>query len=361
MQYVRKSHPLAAVPLLDGHNDALSRLLGDGPAAAAGFIRGDGSGDLDLPRARAAGLRAAFFALFADDPSADLTVRTTLGGWAIAPQPPLPRERAHRAVTSQLLLLHELAAASERALTVADSPAALDLAAADGPLAAIPHLEGAEAIDPRDLDDLWRLRSAGLRSLGPVWSRPNGFGHGVPFRLPSSPDTGPGLTAAGRALLRECVAAGVLVDLAHLNARGFHDAARLLAGERPLVASHTSAHALTPSARALTDDQLDAIAQSGGLAGISFHGPDLADDGGSGRDVTLGRIAAHVEHVAERAGIEHVALGSDFDGAVIPTSIGDVSGLPRLLQALRERGWREHDLEALAHRNWLRVIDRWWK
>ena len=121
---------------------------------------------------------------------------------------------------------------------------------------AVLHFEGAEAIDP-DLESLEHWYAAGLRSLGPVWSRPTAFGNGVPFIFPSSPDTGPGLTPAGHELIRRCAELGILVDLSHLNEAGFWDVARAQLG--PLVASHSGAHALCQASRNLTDAQLDAI------------------------------------------------------------------------------------------------------
>src|SRR5204862_5975253 len=111
-----------------------------------------------------------------------------------------------------------------------------------GTIAAILHFEGAEPIDSQ-LNALEVFYRAGLRSLGLVWSRPNAFGEGVPFRFPSSPDTGPGLTAAGRELVRECNRLGILVDLSHLNERGFWDVADVTTA--PLVATHSNAHALS--------------------------------------------------------------------------------------------------------------------
>lgn len=120
----------------------------------------------------------------------------------------------------------------------------IETARSEGAIAAVLHLEGAEAIGP-DMDLLHLLYAAGLRSVGPVWSRPNAFGHGVPFNFPASPDTGPGLSEAGRALVRECDRLGILVDLSHLNEAGFWDVAAT--SHRPLVATHSAAHALTPA------------------------------------------------------------------------------------------------------------------
>ena len=104
-------------------------------------------------------------------------------------------------------------------------------------------LREAEAIDPElEALDLWH--AAGLRSLGPVWSRPNRFAEGVPFLFGTGPDTGPGLTPAGVGLARRCRELGILVDLAHLNEAGFWDVAALELG--PLVVSHSAAHAVAP-------------------------------------------------------------------------------------------------------------------
>ena len=244
-------------------------------------------------------------------------------------------------------------------VTVARTVADLDAAQTGvGPPVAVLHLEGAEAIDS-ELEALEHWYAAGLRSLGPVWSRSNQFGHGVPFISPSSPDTGPGLTSAGHALVRACAELGILVDLSHLNEAGFWDVAR--AGLGPLVASHSAAHALCPTSRNLTDRQLDAIADSGGLVGIVFACQFLRADFAEDSDTPLELIARHAAYVAERIGPEHVALGSDYDGATIPAELGDVGGTPRLLEALREAGFAGADLEAIAWDNWRRVLDAWWR
>jgi membrane dipeptidase len=219
------------------------------------------------------------------------------------------------------------------------------------------HLEGAEAVDP-DLAALDAWHAAGVRSIGLVWSRPNAFGHGVPFRFPSSPDTGPGLTDAGRALVRRCAQLGVALDVSHLNAAGFFDVARLEAA--PLIASHCACHALCPSSRNLTDEQLGAIAAAGGIVGIVYAVPFVRADGRNDADTPLSALVAHVRHAVEVAGIDHVGLGSDFDGATIPRALGDVAGLPRLLDALREDGFAAGEVDAIAWGNWRRVLERAW-
>jgi membrane dipeptidase len=339
------------VAVLDGHNDAL--IARDHAQIASGRAEGH----LDLPRMRAGGVRAAVFAVFASSPDFEWTrVPRDDGVVEIAPAAPVPYSTAAglAARAAGRLLALERAGEVRIARTAADLDAARD---GDGPPAAILHLEGAEAIDP-ELESLDLWFAAGLRSLGPVWSRANDFGHGVPFIFRSTPDTGPGLTPAGQALIRRCAELGIVVDLSHMNAQGFWDVARADVG--PLVVSHAAAHALSQTSRNLTDDQLDAVGASDGLLGIVFACPFLRSDFADDPDTPLDLIARHAAYVAERIGVRHVALGSDFDGATIPASLGDVSGVPRLLDALRTVGFSDDEVAAIAWDNWRRVLDAWW-
>ncbi len=348
------------IPVLDGHNDALTAPGHDRLAE-----RRD-AGHLDLPRMREGGVRAGFFAVWVDSgpragaagaPPAYPAQPDGHGGerFDLAPGVAFPEAAATATRTAGRLLGLEHAGAVRVARTVADLDAAR---AGDGPPAAILHLEGAEAIDP-GLDALELWYASGLRSLGPVWSRPTAFGYGVPFTAPGTPDTGPGLSDAGHALVRRCGELGVMVDLAHLNAAGFWDVARSNVG--PLVSSHTAPHALCPSPRNLTDDQLDAVGASGGLVGIVYGVRFLRSDFADEPDTPLELIARHAAYVAERIGVEHVALGSDFDGTTIPDAVGDVTGVPRVLQALREVGFSEAEVSAIAWENWRRVLGAWWR
>ncbi|HSY37897.1 MAG TPA: dipeptidase [Polyangia bacterium] len=340
------------IPVFDGHNDALTRE--DHARLAAGR---DG-GHLDLPRMREGGMRGGIFALFTPSPGDESEERNFGGGGYAEPlAPPVAHDVAAADATAAAGRLFELERAGE--VTVARAIGDIDAAlTADAPPVAVLHLEGAEAIDP-GLEALPAWYAMGLRSLGPVWSRANDFATGVQFAFPSSPDIGSGLTAAGVALVRACAELGILVDLSHLNEKGFWDVARLEPG--PLVASHSGAHAVAAASRNLTDAQLDAIGATGGLVGIvyatSFVRADFADD----PDTPLSTIAGHARYVADRIGVEHVGLGSDFDGATIPAELGDVAGLPKLLDAFRDVGFSDPELELIAWHNWRRVLAAWWR
>jgi membrane dipeptidase len=339
--------------VFDGHNDALTK------EDHAGIGTGRDDGHLDVPRMRAGGVRGAIFAVFTPSPGDDhdfKQVERDDDVYEAEPSAPVAHADAAAFATAAAGRLAEL----ERGGHVRIARAAADLDAAhndDGPPAAVLHLEGAEAIDP-ELEALEHWYAAGLRSLGPVWSRPNQFAHGVPFIWPSSPDTGPGLTAAGERLVKRCGELGIVVDLSHLNEAGFWDVDRIQAG--PLVASHSAAHALCESSRNLTDRQLDAISASGGLVGIVFACPFLRPDFADDPDTPIELIARHASYIAERIGVEHVALGSDFDGATIPGAVGDVVGIPRVLEALADAGFSQQELRAIAWDNWRRVLGTWW-
>jgi membrane dipeptidase len=272
---------------------------------------------------------------------------------------PVPAELTYaQAFAVQLIaLLVRADRESAGAVRVCRSVAELRAAIRDGGLAAVLHLEGAEPID-RDFKMLDVLHAAGLRSIGPVWSRPNIFGHGVPFRFPSAPDAGPGLTDAGKALVKACNEMKVLIDLSHITEAGFWDVAA--SSDAPLVASHSNAHAICPHSRNLTDRQLAAIRDSGGLVGINFATCFLREDGRIRADTPLQDIVRHADYLIERLGVEGVGFGSDFDGAVIPEAMGGAAGLPKLVEAFRAAGYDDATLERLCSENWLRVLARTW-
>ncbi len=333
------------LPIIDGHNDTLLAATSD--RAGGEFLRESGDGHLDLARAEDAGLAAGVFAMFVPN-EGELDYETL--------PPAVDHERARRVVDEQFATLHDWADATDR-FRVVDDIAALDACLDGEAVGAIPHIEGAAAVDP-DLVNLDSLYENGLRSLGLVWSRPNAFAHGVPFEHGATPDIGPGLTEAGFDLVEACEELGIVVDLAHLNAAGFRDVAGAV--DAPLVVSHAGAHAISPSSRNLTDDQLDAVADSGGIVGCTFGTAHLRPDGQRGKDASLSTLLDHVEYYADRMGVEHVGLGSDFDGASVPDAVGDVRGLRDVLAGLEARGFDRAEREAIAYGNWRRVLAAWW-
>ncbi len=348
------------LPIFDGHNDTLLRLYRPRAGMERSFFEASPHGHLDAPRAAAGGFAGGLFAVFVP-PAAEAVTPDPApppgARYSLPLPPPLDPTYAWQTAVGMTALLFRLEAESAGSMRVCRTVEEIERCFETGVLAAVLHFEGAEMIDPA-LDALEVFYQAGLRSLGPVWSRPNAFGHGVPFAYPQAPDTGPGLTEAGRNLVRACNRLRIMLDVSHLNEAGFWDVARL--SQAPLVATHSNAHALCASSRNLSDRQLDAIRDSDGMVGVNFAVSFLREDGSRDPDTPLSTLIRHIDYLVERVGLERVGFGSDFDGATIPAAIGDVTGLPRLIAALRAHGYDNAALERLAYRNWLRVLRLTW-
>lgn len=342
-------------PIIDGHNDVLLRLFEKESAQKArDFVEGDGLGQMDLPRIRQGGMAGGFFAIFSPNshealPDDDDQNPPYAGA--------LSQKSAEQSAIGMLDLRDAIAAEARGAVALCHSVTEFRDAMAAGKLAWITHIEGAEAIRP-DLSNLQDYYDRGLRSLGPVWSRPNQFGAGVPFRFPSSPDTGRGLTPEGEALVKECNRLRIMVDLSHITERGFWDVARVT--NAPLVATHSNAHAISAHSRNLTDEQLRAIGESGGLVGLNYATGFLRADGQWNPETGSDVLIRHLEHMIALCGEDCVGLGSDFDGARIPSFIKDASGLPALVAAMVEAGFGDELIARITHRNWLRALEKTW-
>lgn len=340
----------AEFPIFDGHNDLLSCLLHEGDRSGETFIAGR-AGDIDLAKCREGGFAGGFFAIWVSNVPG--TTPDPMAAFRAFIE--VDRARSVTETEAQIALLHRLCRAHPEVIRLCTSAAGIEAARSAGVIAAILHIEGVEAIGP-DLDALHVYHAAGLRSLGPVWSRPNIFGHGVPFNHPAAPDTGPGLTEAGKALVRECNALNILVDLSHLNEAGFWDVTAI--SDAPLVATHSNAHAVTAATRNLTDRQLAAMAESGGLAGVNFGCQFLRDDGVKRSDTGPEAVLRHLDHLLNILGEGGVALGSDFDGALMPEFLGSAAGLPKLIAAMQAHGYGDALIRRLCWQNWLDMIAR---
>ncbi len=342
--------------IFDGHNDTLLRFYNHDELDLSDFLGEMDGGHIDLARARRGGFAGGFFAVFVPnqeriDPDNMPDLSTPYTSPAVDF---VFSQRAANRLTADLFRLEALSGGQIKIVRSADElQACIDA----GIFAAILHFEGAEAID-EDLNALEVYYQAGMRSLGIVWSRPTIFAHGVPIAFPSSPDIGPGLTDAGKRLVKRCNELGIMIDLSHMNEAGFWDVAAL--SDAPLVATHSNVHALCQISRNLNDKQLDAIKASDGMVGLNFATGFLNEDGAWDSDRPLDVMVRHLDYLVERLGETRVGLGSDYDGARVPDAVGDVSKLPNLIAALQDAGYNDELLHKLAHQNWVRVLRQTW-
>ncbi len=347
-------------PIFDGHNDTLYSLIKGERGKDVTFFDNSSKGHIDFPRAKKAGFAGGFFALYSASEGFDFEgdLVKTEQGFTLPLPAPRDRQGALQDILAMAHLLFKIEREAKGTFKVVRTLKELQTCLKTDVMAAIFHIEGAEAIDPQ-LETLEVLYQAGLRSLGLVWSRQNAFGSGVPFSFPLHPNCGDGLTKAGKTLVKTCNDLGIMVDLSHITEKGFWDVYAV--SNKPLVATHSNVYALSNSARNLTDDQLRAIRDTDGMVGLNFAVSFLRADGQAKLNTPLSTMVDHIDYLVDKLGINRVGFGSDFDGARIPKDITDVTGLPKLVAALRKRGYDDKALEKICYKNWLRVLGQTWQ
>lgn len=362
----RQIHRRAIV--VDTHDDTTQRLLFD---ETFDIGRRHDNGNIDVPRMREGGLDALFFSIWVPG---DVTG-------------PAAVRRAMALIDS----VHEAVRRHPTDLVLATTAADIRRAAAAGKIAALMGMEGGHMID----DDLGLLRS--YASLGIRYLT---LTHSVNTNWADSSGDTPkhnGLTAFGKDVVRELNRLGVMVDVSHVADKTFYDALEVT--RVPVIASHSSCRALSNHPRNMTDDMLRALARNGGVVMINFSVGFLSEEhrvasqkaGGTAKmfeeqlktcgneacailesdrltrnammsgalpKVSWETIVDHIDHAVKVAGVEHVGLGSDFDGTSLPLGMEDASMLPKLTQALLDRNYSERDIQRILGGNILRVMER---
>jgi membrane dipeptidase len=287
-------------------------------------------GHVDLPRLREGGVSAQIFGL-----------------WTF----PYPERGCAESVHRQLDALHAAVARSPGEIVPASTPAEIEIARASGAIAALTGIEGGQALEG-DLANVEAFARRGVRAIGLLHFTPNALGQPAKSLRPAVPGAPPtaddGLTGFGRDVIREMNRLGVIVDLAHINRRGFFEALALTTA--PVMVTHTGVAGVHDHWRNIDDQQLRAVADGGGCVGVIFTPRYL---GGPGLDA----VCDHLIHIIDVAGDDLPALGSDFDGFVVPPcGLEDVSMMPHLTAALSARGLSDATLRKILGENALRVL-----
>jgi membrane dipeptidase len=320
----------ARFPAIDFHADSLmwSRWVGYDLHARhePPLPRAAVAGHVDVPRLVEGGCGAQFFGLVSI--------------------PVLGQRRGLAAVIDEQIDALERAVAEHPArLVKVWSAADIRAAGARGAVGALLGIEGAHALEG-DAEKLDHFARRGVRYLG--FSHFSANQAAYPAYGMGRRD-GTGLTPFGQELLRRCEALGVLVDLAHINRRGFMEACAM--ATRPLIVSHTGVIGAFEHWRNIDDEQLRAVADKGGVIGVIFCPEYLGGDG-------LGKVVQHLLHIVDVCGEDAPALGSDWDGFIVPTSdLRDAAHLPLLTDALLQAGVREEAIGKILHGNAMRVLD----
>jgi membrane dipeptidase len=354
--------------VIDTHDDTTQRLIFD-KTFDIGARHADGS--IDIPRVREGGLDAIFFSIWI---TGDVTGPTAV-----------------RRALRQIDAVREAVRTHPRDLVLATSAADIRRAAASGQIAALMGVEGGHMLD-EDLGVLRSFAALGVRyltlthSLNTTWADSSGD---TPVHN--------GLTAFGREVVRELNRLGVMVDLSHVADKTFYDALEVT--RAPVLLSHSSMRAISKHPRNVTDDMLRALAKNGGVVMINYNAAFLGEEyrvaasapewrarfeaiakacaedeacailgrqravheamrAGQLPRVEWHKVVEHIEHAVKIAGIDHVGLGSDFDGADMPLGLEDASKLPTLTNALLAKGYSEGDVHKILGGNVLRVMEQ---
>jgi membrane dipeptidase len=283
-------------------------------------------GHVDVPRLRDGGLGAQVFSLVS------LPIVRGLGGLA-------------RAIDEQIDILDDAIRRHPEDLRLVRTGREVEACRRDRALGALLSIEGAHALEG-DLERVERFARRGVRSIGLLHFTANDAGFPAYGRGRRDHE---GLTPWGFDLVRRCESSGVLVDLAHINRRGFLDACSI--ATKPPIVSHTGVLGAFEHWRNIDDDQLRAIADKGGVVGVIFYPRYLGGDG-------LEPVVRHFLHILDVVGEDAPALGSDWDGFIVPTTdLSDPRGLPLLTDALLAAGLSERTLAKVLRDNALRVLD----
>ena len=364
----RQLHARAIV--IDGHADTTQRLIFDRTFNIGARNR---TGNLDIPRMREGGLDAVFFSIWMPgDVTGPIAIKRAL---------------------VQIDAVREAARNYPNDLLLATAAADIRRAVAEHKIAALMGMEGGHMID-RDLRVLRDYAALGVRYLTLTHFKNTEWADSSTDRPVHN-----GLTAFGRDVVRELNRLGVMVDISHVSDKTFYDA--IAVSTAPVIASHSSTRALTSHARNMTDDMLRALERNGGVVMINYNAAFISEEfriasekrsgdvvakmdamskkcGGNEACTTMEgerldheamasgqlpkvnweRIIDHIDHAVKVAGVDHVGLGSDFDGATMPLGMEDVSMLPRITDALLRKGYSEHDIEQLLGANLLRVMEQ---
>jgi len=360
-QNYKKIHQNMVV--VDGHNDVIYASIFQGKDIGQRLK----TGATDLLRLREGGVNVQVFAVWSDDAK-----------W---------KTGAFKHANDQIDALEKMIAANTDKISLAKSSQAIDSIVKTGKIAALIGVEGGNMIE-ENLDNLERLYARGAKYLTLTWNYNLSWASCAAMESDNMDSKDKGLTEKGRTIIRKMNELGMMVDLSHGGEQTFYDV--LAVSTKPILVSHSNAFELCPHFRNLKDAQLEALKSNGGVVGVNFYSGFLdpayearlkglylskfGDDGTSKlstwsmyeklpkklqrqADAPLSKLLDHIDYLVKKVGIDHVAVGSDFDGIESsPQGLEDVSKFPLLTKALLERGYSHVDIAKIMGQNFLRIL-----
>ncbi|GAB3794246.1 dipeptidase [Virgibacillus kimchii] len=320
--------------IVDSHIDTLMKVADDETGMPAVDIGENTDFEVDIPKLQEAGLQvpfmAAFTAGFHDDHAKNIS--DTL---------------------ASIHALYWTAENNRETFAITSTWQDILQTVQEEKIAAVPAIEGAYSLaDDHAVELLHQYHDLGITSIGFTWNYSNALGEGANRVYNdgiNTPSDG-GLTELGATIVREMNRLGMLVDVSHIDEGTFWDVLDVTV--MPIIATHSGVDALRSHPRNLTDEQLEALADNGGVIGIVFYPEFLTDTG----EATVADIVDHIDHAVQVMGVDHVAIGSDFDGATLPADMQDATDISKITEELRNRGYSQADIIKIMGANTLRLL-----
>lgn len=350
--------------VVDGHNDVIVESILPGKDIGKRIK----TGHTDLPRLKEGGVDVQVFAVWSDDKK-----------W---------KKNAYKHANDQIDALDKLIANNPDKIELAKSSTDIERINKEGKIVALIGIEGGNMIEER-LDYLEALYDRGARYLTLTWNYNLPWVTAAAMEVKTKDKKGKGLTEHGKEIIRKMNDLGMMVDLSHAGEQTFYDVLSITS--KPVLVSHSNAAALTPHYRNLKDAQLEALKKNGGVVGVNFYSEFLDSNypkkvkklyykthkkDSTNKELSVGKmygalsaklkheanapfenVLKHIDHLVAKVGIDHVAIGSDFDGIESPPQeLEDVTKFPVLTKALLERGYSKEDVAKIMGLNFLRVL-----
>src|SRR5690625_104298 len=316
--------------IVDSHIDTFMHTLDDITWLPETDIGEETPFDFDIPKAQAGGLDVPYMAAYT----------------------PGYHENTPRSISQTLAKLNVLYWTednNQEELNITTSYSEIEQAVREGKIAAVPTIEGGYSMEENNaIELLHQYNDLGVKAFGFTWNHSNALGEGANRAYPDGTPSEGGLTDLGEEVAKEMNEIGMMIDVSHMAESTFWDVIEV--SDDPVIATHSGVNELHDHQRNLTDEQLEALAENGGVLGIVFYPVFL---GGN----YVSDIVDHIDHAVDVMGIDHVALGSDFDGADMPEDLQDASELYKITDELQNRGYSNEDIKKILGENHLRVLE----
>jgi len=320
--------------VVDGHNDTMLRIIDESSWLPHKDIRKRTDLHADLWKLRAGNISVPFFAAYSSP---------------FYGQP----ERSLSRTLALFNALYWTERNNSDILEIASSYDEIEKVLLKRKIAAIPSIEGAYSITKMNWEDLLlQYRDLGVKSIGFTWNYSNDLAEGLysAYGDYNGTPSESGLTALGILALERMNSLGIIADVSHLSQESFWDVIGNTRG--PVIASHSGAYGVVPHPRNLKDDQIEAIGENGGVIGVVYHDEFVGKRG----NTYVKDIVDHMDHIIDLVGVDHVGIGSDFDGAYLPVDMEDASKVYRITEELARRGYTDQEVKKILGLNILRVI-----